>query len=380
VGCPAAARMTTRRVLLDARVLNTRQPTGLSRYASTLFEHLVRRGRAEYLVADGELGLVPGAHALPFDVPLGDASGAARWLTAICRLYDVDLLFSPYLPVPAIPGTPVVLTVHDLIALDHPEWFADASVHRFFDGPLRESARDADQLITGSADAAASIAGHYGVDRACITVVPHAAARTFSAGPLCDPERVTSLVGPEPFILSVATLEPRKNIERLVEAFEIVRDRAPGTRRRLVLVGRLGWRCGPILERISASPYHHDIVHLGHVDEQVLIDLYRSCAVFAYVSLAEGFGLPVLEALACGVVVVTSDIPVLREVAADAALYGDPGDATSIADRIWRALTDRPATEGLREAAVRRAATFDWERTAAATEAVFDAALARRGA
>jgi glycosyltransferase involved in cell wall biosynthesis len=101
--------------------------------------------------------------------------------------------------------------------------------------------------------------------------------------------------------------------------------------------------------------------------------------VFVYVSLAEGFGLPVLEALACGVVVIASDIPVLREVAADAAWYADAGDATSIADRIWGALTDRPATAALRESAVRRAGMFDWDRTAAATESVFDAALSGRG-
>ena len=371
--------MIARRVLLDTRVLNTRQPTGLSRYAATLFEHLVGRERCEYLVADGGSGSIPGAHSLPFDVPLGDAAGAARWLTAICRLYDVDLVFSPYLPVSKLAGTPVVLTVHDLIALEHPEWFADASVHRFFAGPLRASARDVDRIITGSDAAAASIVEHYAVAPGRITVVPHAAARVFSPGPLRDRDRVTSLVGSDPFILSVATLEPRKNIARLVEAFEIVRDHQPGIRRRLVLVGRLGWRCGPILERISISRYHDDIVHLGHVDDQALTDLFRSCAVCAYVSLAEGFGLPVLEALACGAAVVTSDIPVIREVAADAAWYADPEDATSIACQIGQALTDRPAAEGLREAALRRAAMFDWDRTAAATEGVFDAALSGRG-
>ena len=145
--------MTTRRVLLDTRVLNTRQPTGLSRYASTLFENLVRRGRAEYLVADGGTGLIPGAHA-----------PAVRRASRRCR--RCGAMADGHLPVVRrrsrllalsarsrkLAGTSVVLTVHDLIALDHPEWFADASVHRFFAGPLRASARDADQMITGSAD------------------------------------------------------------------------------------------------------------------------------------------------------------------------------------------------------------------------------------
>ena len=247
--------MIARRVLLDTRVLNTRQPTGLSRYAATLFEHLVGRGRCEYLVADGGSGSIPGAHSLPFDVPLGDAAGAARWLTAICRLYDVDLVFSPYLPVPKLAGTPVVLTVHDLIALEHPEWFADASVHRFFAGPLRASARDVDRIITGSDAAAASIVEHYGGrPRSHHGRAPRCRAHVLSGTAARPGSGSTSLVGSDPFILSVATLEPRKNIARLVEAFEIVRDHQPGIRRRLVLVGRLGWRCGPILERISVSP------------------------------------------------------------------------------------------------------------------------------
>ncbi|MEO7275245.1 MAG: glycosyltransferase family 1 protein [Vicinamibacterales bacterium] len=369
--------MTRRRVLLDVRVLNTRQPTGLSRYAATLYEHLLRRNRFEYLIADGAAGTLTGVRSLPFDVPLGDASSAARWLTAIARLYDVDLLFSPYLPVPAVPGISVVLTVHDLIALDHPEWFADESVRRFFDGPLRASAAAASHLITGSEVAADDIARHYGTERARITVVPHAAATSFAPGVPVDRERTRALIGADPFILSVATLEPRKNLDRLVEAFAAVRGRDPQRRLRLVLVGRLGWNCAPLLEQIAASPYRGDILHLGHVDDEALIDLYRACDAFAYVSLAEGFGLPVLEALACGVPVVTSDIPVLREVAGDAAIYCDPHDVAAIAEAVWTAVSDTALASRLRGAAVSRAATFDWDRTAAATEAVFESALAR---
>jgi glycosyltransferase involved in cell wall biosynthesis len=370
--------MTRARVLLDVRVLNTRQPTGLSRYAATLYEHLLRRDRYDYLTVDGESGTVPGARSLPFDVPLGDASAAARWFTAIARLYDVDLLFSPYLPVPAIPGTAVVLTVHDLIALDHPEWFADRSVQRFFEVPLRDSASAVSHLITGSEAAADDIVRHYGVARARITVVPHAAAARFAAGAPQHSERVRKLVGARPFILSVATLEPRKNIQRLVDAFEILRDRAPEQRPRLVLVGRHGWNCGPLLERIEVSRYQKDIVRLGHLADDTLIDLYRACRAFAYVSLAEGFGLPVLEALACGAPVVTSDIPVIREVAGEAALYCDPYDVAAIAEALWTAVTDTAFASRLRTAALARAATFDWDRTAAATEAVFQSALASR--
>ena len=189
-----------------------------------------------------------------------------------------------------------------------------------------------------------------------------------------------AVAGSGPFILSVATLEPRKNIDRLVEAFESVRRRESGRRCRLVLVGRLGWNCGPLLDRIASSPYRDDIVHLGHVEDEALIDVYRACSAFAYVSLAEGFGLPVLEALACGAVVVTSDIPVLREVAAEAALYCDPHDVAAIAQTLWMAVNDPALAGRLRHAALTRAAAFDWDRTAAATEAVFASALAgRRG-
>jgi glycosyltransferase involved in cell wall biosynthesis len=367
------------RVLLDTRVLNTTQPTGLSRYAAALFEHLVRRQRFEYLAADGDAGIVPGAISLPFDIPLADGQAAARWFEAVCRLYDVDLLFSPYLPVPAIRDTRVVLTVHDLIAIDHPEWFADRSVFRFFDGPLRESARGADRLVTGSHAAANDLTQIYGVERSRITVVPHAASPAFAPGMPADADRVRAVAGGDvPFVLSVATLEPRKNFERLVEAYDRMRERDRGARWRLVIVGRLGWNCGSLLERIARSPFRDDIVHTGHVDDGLLVDLYRACHVFAYTSLAEGFGLPLLEALACGCVVVASDIPVHREVAGPAACYGDPLDVDALTGALWRAVNDGAVRGQLREASTARAGMFSWDLAAASTEQVFSDALRLR--
>jgi alpha-1,3-rhamnosyl/mannosyltransferase len=173
----------------------------------------------------------------------------------------------------------------------------------------------------------------------------------------------------------VATLEPRKNGERLVAAFEQLRDRSRDVRWRLVFAGRVGWNCGGLFDRIASSPYRDDILHVGHVDDALLADLYRACHVFVYPSLDEGFGLPVLEAMASGCVVVTSGIPVLREVAAEAACYCDPLEVEDMAGALWRAAHDGDLRRRLAASAEARAAQFSWDRAATATEQVFCDAL-----
>ena len=144
---------------------------------------------------------------------------------------------------------------------------------------------------------------------------------------------------PNSYVLHVGTLEPRKNIARLVEAFERAADGRPDLR--LVLAGAPGWRFGPIERRIAASPLADRIMVAGYLDEPDLAALVESAAVVAYVSLYEGFGMPVLDALALGAAVVTSNTAAMPEAAGGGAILVDPRDVGDIARGLGEALETR---------------------------------------
>lgn len=174
------------------------------------------------------------------------------------------------------------------------------------------------------------------------------------------------------YVVSTATLEPRKNIVRLVAAFEqlVARDR----QLRLVLIGATGWRASRIEQRLAASPVADRIVRTGFVSDVERTALIHGSAAFVYVSLYEGYGLPIVEAMDAGAPVVTSNVSSMPEAAGGAAVLVDPRDPTAIARGIAQATRDR---ETLIEAGRQRAARLSWTRTAEATRAVYEQADVR---
>lgn len=205
-----------------------------------------------------------------------------------------------------------------------------------------------------------------------VVVAPLAASKLFAGATDEDVARVRERHGLEgPYVLSVGTLEPRKNLPRLIEAFAAL---TPRQRRgaRLTLVGARGWERAE-LDAVLAR--HEELVQvLGFVDEQDLPGLYRGAELFAYPSIYEGFGLPLLEAMHAGTAVLTSPVSSLPEVAGEAALYADPHDTAALTAALAEGLGDRERVARAVAEGRRRAATFSWERHVDATLAALVAA------
>ena len=185
-----------------------------------------------------------------------------------------------------------------------------------------------------------------------VDVIPEGLTPSVAAGPL--PE------GVDPgFVLAVGTIEPRKNYPRLLAAYRALRARIDTPP--LVIAGRPGWAYGDTLEKIRAEP---GVRYLGHVDEPTLSALYESAGVLAFPSLYEGFGLPLLEAMARGLPAVVGETGALPELAGEVAVLVDPEDVDGIASGLERVLTDERLRDRLRASSTERAKEFTWERSA----------------
>jgi glycosyltransferase involved in cell wall biosynthesis len=285
-----------------------------------------------------------------------------RWLPRIESEMESDAILYPYWPSPPFrhrDAPPAAVFVYDLAFRLRPAevpW----QQRMYFGSILEPALRQAAAVLVISERTRTDLLDWYHVpelDRKT-TVVPLGVSTAVPAGPL--PE------GLEPgFILAVGTVEPRKNYPRLLAAYRRLRSGvlAPP----LVIAGRPGWAYGDTLHKIRSEP---GVRYLGHVDEPTLSALYESASVLAFPSLYEGFGLPLLEAMARGLPSVVSTAGALPELAGDAALLVDPEDVLAIEVGLEKALTDKAVRQKLGAAGKERASQFTWQRTAAMTRDV----------
>lgn len=271
-------------------------------------------------------------------------------LPRLARRDSVALLHCPTQRAPTRARVPLLVTVHDVATLRQPQAF-NAWTRHYTRSLLPRVLAAADRVIAVSEFTASELRSLLAVPPGKIAVVPNGVGTPFRA----DGDAAKG-----DYVLAVATVEPRKNLERLAEAVQGLGPRGPELR----LVGAQGWGRVRLEERVR---------HLGVVTDEELTRLYRGARCLAYVPLYEGFGLPVLEAMASGTPVVASDIPALREVAGPAAVYVDPLAADDIS-RGLREVDER--RDELVEAGRKRAAAFSWRRTAEATLAVYREMLA----
>jgi glycosyltransferase involved in cell wall biosynthesis len=258
-----------------------------------------------------------------------------------------------------------VVTIHDLGYLHHPEAHPRPT-RLMLDWTTRWSVRAARRIIAISETTKRDLIAHYRVPPACIQVIPHGVDQQMRPA---APEAVAALRRryglPERYVLFVGTVQPRKNLGRLAKAFrQVARENLPHG---LVIAGKRGWLAAQVETQIAASGMADRIKMVGYVPSSDLAALYSGADALCFPSLYEGFGLPVLEAMACGTPVIATNRSAVPEVAGGAALLVDPLNSAEIGTAMVRLLTDADLSAALRSRGFQRATTFTWDRTALAT-------------
>ena len=283
-----------------------------------------------------------------------------------------DVLFVPAHVLPLVHPPRSVVTIHDLGYLHFPR--AHRPLDRLYlDLSTRFNARAAAHVIADSQATKRDLVERYGVEPSKISVIyPGYDEEAFQ--PLREREAIEAvktrygIAGD--YILFVGTIQPRKNLVRLMEAFSLLKRQAADLQ--LVIAGKKGWLYEAIFRRVRELGLEGRVVFTGYVAEEDLPALFSGARLFVFPSLYEGFGLPVLEAMACGVPVVCSNASSLPEVAGDAALLFDPLDVEGMAAAMERVLGDERLRAELVERGLKRAREFSWEKCARQTLAVLE--------
>jgi glycosyltransferase involved in cell wall biosynthesis len=351
------------RVGIDGRAF-TSPSAGVRRYVHGLVPALQALGESLEIVALGG-GDVPAGLARVAEPrhPPSNLGWAAVGLPRAAARAGVDLIHAPAYTGPLWAPVPIVLTIHDVSYERHPEWYPYRRdwLRRAF---YRRSARAASQVLTDSEFSAGEIAAAYGIARDRLTVAPLGVTSTFAPAQPSHPSHPAP-----PFVLHVGDLHQRRNLAMVAEAVLVARQ-SIGIPLTLVLAG---------VERGSDDelPHHDAIVRLGSVDEEQLRDLYRAATALVYPSRYEGFGLPVLEAMASGTPVIASRAGSIPEVLGDAGTLLEPDDREGWSDAIAAVVCDADLRVRMRARGLARAAEFTWARTARITAAVYRRAAGR---
>jgi alpha-1,3-rhamnosyl/mannosyltransferase len=365
-----------RRYILDARTATDHFP-GIGRYVSNLSRALVPLLEPSeellLLVAEGVQSRWP----LPgrkqgvrrIRVTASPFSLQQQWqLPALLKEHRASVYHSPYYLMPYCVPAPTVLTIHDLIPELFPE-YVSVQARLLFRLTTRLALQAAGHLITVSDTTKGDLLSRYAVPEEQVTTIHSAPDSTLQPASQREVDDLRArLALPERYVLYLGINKPHKNLARLLEAWHIVcqqlSEEAPGT---LVIAGAWDSRYEQIRDLSEQDAGVAPVRFLGPVDEADLAALYSGATLFVFPSLYEGFGLPVLEAMACGTAVVCARRSSLPEIAGDAAFFFNPEDVQEMADALWRVLNDARLRGSLQQRARQRAAAFSWEATARKT-------------
>ncbi len=361
----------TLRVLIDAHMVGSRE-TGNETYVVNLLRHLsqltdVQCGAA---IAPGSITLshLADVELIPLRLP-GNWPRLLFSLPFVCRQWHADILHVTYVG-PFFPPCPMVVTVHDVAFKRYPDFFSPRD-RLLFATLLPATLRRASAVITGSRHAQQEILKAYPYLADKVHVTLDAPGAMFH--PTCQEELLQSMHARygihTAYILAVGNIQPRKNLVRLIKAFALIRQQIESVQ--LVIVGKAQWQSSAVYEEVKHLGLEQDIVFTGYVPDEDLALLYNAAQVFVYPSIYEGFGLPILEAMACGTPVVTSNTSSMPEIAGNAAILVDPYQVDEIQAAIQRILRDPDLSLSLSQEGLKRAEAFSWLGTARDTLRVY---------
>jgi glycosyltransferase involved in cell wall biosynthesis len=379
----------TKRIAIDARKL---RDYGIGTYVRNLLRQLARQDpnteyvllcRAEDCGVIADLG--PNFRALRENA--GDYSVREQFAVPIdLRREHVDLFHAPHYVLPPLTPCRSVVTIHDCIHLRFPQYLPNRLGYAYARSSLWIATHRAARVITVSEASKRDILRYYRVPEERIDVIYNAIDDRFWLEPPADAmERVRERYQLNaPFVLYAGNIKPHKNLERLIEAFHLLRrdetvETSGGARLRdvkLLIIGDEISKYAALRRAVHRHKLHKHVRFFGFVSDQTLAVLYRLADAFVFPSLYEGFGLPPLEAMASGTPVVTSNVSSLPEVVGDAALLIDPYEPQSIADALRRVLTEPSLRADLRARGLARARAFSWERSIRRVREIYDEVMA----
>jgi len=286
--------------------------------------------------------------------------------------FKADILHCPDYLIPPTLNKNIVLTIHDLAFIRFPEFNFDWFIKKYT-GEVKKNARISKRVIADSESTKNDIVRFFKIDPAKVEVVYLAADSIFKKLP--EKEKDISVLKKykinKKYILSVGTIEPRKNFITLIEAFNHIKQKKADFSYKLVIAGRTGWKSEATYLERENSPYRDDILFIGRVPDKDLVQIYNQAELFVYPSLFEGFGLPPLEAMSCGLPVMASDSSSLKEVVGDAGILVPSEDHREISRQILYVLKNEKIKNKLKEKSLKQAQKFSWEKTARKTLVIY---------
>ena len=361
---------------IDAR-LTYHQRAGISRYTRHLLEELAALDQEnEYRVFQHRkhqeiLVDAPNFKRKTLYTPVHHRIEQSM-LALELMFHSLDLLHSTDFIPPLYSKIPSIITVHDLGFLRWPHFLTEDNATYY--SQIDRAVRHARHIIVPSHSTMNDVVGQLGVPKNKISVIYEAAAPLYQPLPIDETRAmITKKYSlPEKFVVFVSTIEPRKNIGGLLQAFHYLREKYNVRDVGLVLVGKPGWLYEEVFETVERLGLQDSTFFVGRVPDEDLRSLYVAARCHVHPAFYEGFGLPPLEAMACGTPTIVSNTSSLPEVVGDAALLVDPNEWEELAVALHRLITDDNLHEELRQKGQQRAAIFSWRRAAAETLSVYE--------